>query len=108
MTAAALLLAACERPGGWYGTTTLRHPPDELVTNNLTEPEWIDPGKCSDAVGATVITNVFEGLTQPDPKTIQPMPGMAESWEVSSDKRTWTFHLRAATWTDGEPVTAED
>ena len=74
MTAAALLLAACERPGGWYGTTTLRHPPDELVTNNLTEPEWIDPGKCSDAVGATVITNVFEGLTQPDPKTIQPMP----------------------------------
>lgn len=104
-----LPLAACEAKSDWYGTTTLRHPADELVANNLTEPESIDPGTCSDAVGATVITNAFEGLTQPDPKTMEPLPGAAESWEVSADKRTWIFHLRAgAVWTDGTPVTAED
>jgi oligopeptide transport system substrate-binding protein len=106
-----LLASACSTGGSsdWYGTTRLRHPADTLVVNNLTEPEWIDPGKCSDAVGSTIITNVFSGLTQPDPKTMEPRPDMAESWEVSADKRTWTFHLRAGTsWTDGTPVTAED
>jgi oligopeptide transport system substrate-binding protein len=44
-----------------------------------------------------------------DPGTGQPAPGVARSWEVSSDRRTYTFHLRPeARWSDGRPVTAED
>jgi len=46
-----------------------------------------------------------------DVETAQPQPGagIAESWEVSSDGLTWTFHLNEdLTWDDGEPVTAED
>ena len=36
-------------------------------------------------------------------------PDLAESWEVSSDARTWTFHLRAGvSWHDGKPLTAQD
>ncbi|MCY4090202.1 MAG: peptide ABC transporter substrate-binding protein [Caldilineaceae bacterium] len=36
-------------------------------------------------------------------------PAAADSWEVSDDGRTWTFHLRQdAMWSDGTPVTAED
>ena len=36
-------------------------------------------------------------------------PAAADSWELSEDGRTWTFHLRQdAKWSDGEPVTAED
>jgi len=36
-------------------------------------------------------------------------PELAESWDVSDDGLTWTFHLRpGATWHDGEPVTASD
>ena len=37
------------------------------------------------------------------------MPAGAESWDVSEDTLTWTFHLRPGmTWSDGTPVTAED
>ena len=35
-------------------------------------------------------------------------PGIAETWEVSPDGKTYTFHLRDAKWSDGTPVTAED
>ena len=35
-------------------------------------------------------------------------PGIAESWEASADGLTYTFHLRDAVWSDGEPITAGD
>jgi peptide/nickel transport system substrate-binding protein len=36
-------------------------------------------------------------------------PRMAESWELSDDATTWTFHLRPGTkWSDGTPFTAND
>lgn len=36
-------------------------------------------------------------------------PGLAESWESSEDGLTWTYTLREGmTWSDGEPLTAED
>ena len=38
----------------------------------------------------------------------RPEPGHTESWEVSDDHLTWTFHLRPdLKWSDGEPITAE-
>ena len=37
------------------------------------------------------------------------MPGAAESWTVSPDGKVYTFKLRAgATWSNGDPVTADD
>jgi peptide/nickel transport system substrate-binding protein len=37
------------------------------------------------------------------------IPDLAESWEVSTDQLTWTFHLRKdAKWQDGQPITAAD
>jgi peptide/nickel transport system substrate-binding protein len=37
------------------------------------------------------------------------VPGIAESWSVSPDGKTWTFKIRqGATWQDGQPVTAKD
>src|SRR5690606_22030115 len=39
----------------------------------------------------------------------RPVPGVAESWDISEDGRIYTFHLRAdARWSDGRIVTAED
>lgn len=104
-----LLATACDRDAPWYGTTKPPHPANELWINNGSEPEWIDPAKCSDAPGGAIISNSFEGLVTPDPRTLVPTPGMAERWELSADKRTWTFHLRENTgWSDGTPVTAHD
>ncbi|WP_136068946.1 peptide ABC transporter substrate-binding protein [Modicisalibacter radicis] len=55
-----------------------------------------------------ILMDVYEGLLKENPKG-EVMPGMATDWEVSEDGKTYTFHLReGATWSDGEPVTAED
>ena len=36
------------------------------------------------------------------------MPGVAETWTVSDDGLTWTIKLKQTTWSDGEPLTADD
>jgi peptide/nickel transport system substrate-binding protein len=37
------------------------------------------------------------------------VPGLAESWEESADKTTWTYKIRAGlAWSDGQPLTAKD
>jgi ABC-type oligopeptide transport system substrate-binding subunit len=52
---------------------------------------------------------IFEGLTDYDPRTLAPVPGVATRWESSSDNREWTFYLRQdARWSNGAPVTARD
>lgn len=54
---------------------------------------------------------VFEGLVRADVFTwnYEPQPGVAERWEISPDRRTYTFHLRReAKWSNGSPVTAAD
>jgi peptide/nickel transport system substrate-binding protein len=52
---------------------------------------------------------MYDFLTNYDPETGETIPALAESWETSEDGLTWTYHIRDdATWTDGEPVTAED
>ena len=69
----------------------------------------IDPGKASDQASSSVIEQVFEGLTrvQADGKTYG--PGVAESWTVSEDGKTYTFKLRSdAKWSNGDQVKASD
>lgn len=39
----------------------------------------------------------------------EPIPDLAEKWEVSDDNLTYTYHLRdGLTFSDGSPLTAED
>lgn len=50
----------------------------------------------------------YEGLLEWGPDN-KPMDGLADKWETSADGKTWTFHLPdGRTWSDGEPITAED
>ena len=53
-----------------------------------------------------ICRELFEGLVCCDPGTSDAVPGIAESWSVSPDGRTFTFALRESTWSDGVPVTA--
>ncbi len=49
-----------------------------------------------------------DSCTRPD-KDFQPQPAGCESWEVSDDGLTWTFHLpKDKIWSDDTPVTAKD
>jgi peptide/nickel transport system substrate-binding protein len=51
----------------------------------------------------------YDRLVRYDPKTLQPVPGLAERWKHSQDGKVWTFFIRKGVkWQDGEPVTAED
>lgn len=78
----------------------------ELTINNGTEPESLDPHKVSGVPEAGIIRQVLEGLTSTDAdgKTIA---GMATDW-ASDDNKVWTFKLRDANWSNGDPVTAHD
>ncbi|WP_158542807.1 ABC transporter substrate-binding protein [Phytoactinopolyspora halophila] len=52
---------------------------------------------------------MYDPLIRWSQEDFTPAPGLAEDWEVSDDGLTWTYHLNPdATWSDGEPVTAQD
>jgi len=82
---------------------------DDVVFNwNIgADPRTLDPGLNGASDGGDVINNTFEGLVRE--KNGEVLPGMAESWEVSSDGLTVTFDIRDdAKWSDGTAVTADD
>jgi len=52
---------------------------------------------------------LFEGLTSLDPKTLEPLPACAESWDLSEDGKVYTFHLRKnLKWSNNQPLTSQD
>lgn len=94
-------------------------PPAEFSFQNATDPKTLDPHRASGSPESRILFNTFSGLLQmlpdgdPDPETgLQPMsaqPAVAESYEVTDDKLTYTFHLRDdAMWSDGTPITSHD
>jgi peptide/nickel transport system substrate-binding protein/microcin C transport system substrate-binding protein len=73
------------------------------------EPESLNPINASDLYSQRVQELVMDTLLRVDPNTYQPVPSMAESYEVSKDGLTYTFKLREGlTFSDGKPVTSED
>lgn len=81
----------------------------DFVFNNGAEVSTLDPAATSGVPEGRVMYALFEGLTVKHPETLEPLPGVAESWTVSADGRTYTFHLRRdARWSNGEAVTAHD
>lgn len=80
-----------------------------LHVGNGAEVQNLDPHLVQGLTEHRVLSSLFEGLTDIDPKTMQPVPAAAESWTVSPDGRVYTFRLRKeARWSNGEPVTAHD
>ncbi len=67
----------------------------------------LDSAQCTDSASFEVIANCIDGLIQLDADG-KPIPAIAESFDVSDDGKTYTFHLRDAKWANGDPVTADD
>lgn len=86
-------------------------PPTMLVIamqlDNITS---LDPHESFEATGGQICGNLYQRLVTPDPKQADKVIGqLAQSWDVSSDNGTYTFHLDpAAKFADGSPLTAED
>ena len=67
----------------------------------------LDSAKCTDSASFEVIADCIDGLMQLDADG-KPIPAISESFDVSADGKTYTFHLRDAKWSNGDPVTADD
>lgn len=72
------------------------------------EPTDLDPHTVTGTGDAKIVHSLFEPLVSYDPTTLAPVPALAERWEISPDGLTYTFYLRAAKWSNGEPITAQD
>lgn len=85
-----------------------------INTFDDSHPNTLDPSKGSDAYGNSILTNIVEPLIRV--KDVEGKLGEteywaagAESWDISEDGLTYTFHVREGNkWNDGEPVTAKD
>lgn len=88
----------------YHGTSTA----DSATLNLLNEPPQMNSMLTTDQVSGDVLRLTVAGLTKQNASD-KPEPDIAKSWDISADKKTYTFHLRKdAKWSNGEPVTAKD
>ncbi|MGH7725806.1 MAG: ABC transporter substrate-binding protein [Candidatus Eiseniibacteriota bacterium] len=81
-----------------------------FVYVTIGDPKTFNPVLANE-VSSTEITNgpMFMGLTSYNNAEQRVEPALAQSWDVSEDGLTYTFHLRPGVrWSDGEPFTADD
>lgn len=89
-------------------TPTATGAPKILHVNIGVDPQSLDPQIMTGVPEFRISRALNEGLVRMDGNT-KIVPALARSWEVSADKRIYTFHLRPeARWSDGRPVTAQD
>lgn len=84
--------------------------PDTIVDAEISDPESLDPAWQYDAASANIIFNVYETLLFPKKDSTTDFVAMlATSWDISSDGKTYTFHIRkGVTFQDGQPLTPQD
>ena len=98
-----LILGACS-----HSESTLQHPLDTLRIDVGSEAPTLDPALSEDAAAGRIINDLFAGLVDFDQQN-NPIPGMAESWNISANGKTYTFHLRDnLKFSDGSRITAND
>lgn len=81
--------------------------PSVLNISESTPISNLDSSKATETVTYNILNQVQEGLMRLGPKDV-PQPALAQSYEVSSDYRIYTFTIRNTTWSDGKPLTAHD
>ena len=100
------LLLAC---GGGESNVVQGNRDGILHYGNGSEPQGLDPHVVTGVPENHIIRALFEGLAVKNPYTLEPEPGVAESWDISEDGRTVTFHINPeAKWSNGEAMTAHD
>jgi oligopeptide transport system substrate-binding protein len=73
------------------------------------EPPSLDPGLATDTTSSNVLLAIMDPLVRLNAETNEAEPSLAESWDISEDGKTVTYHLSAdGKWTNGDPVTAGD
>lgn len=101
------MLAGCGTPGSKSGGDGGNSDEKVFRYSTSTEPTTLDPTKSNSIPDNEVQHALTESLVRNTGGEVY--PGVAESWEVSEDGLTYTFHLNPdAKWSDGEQITAQD
>ena len=81
-----------------------------LIYHIPSEPATLNPITATDAYESTINNGfIYETLSKRDDETLEVVPLLAESWEISDDKLKFRFKLREdVKWHDGVPFTAND
>ena len=81
---------------------------EDVVVGLVAEPVSFDVPTITDLNTMRVLRRVFEGLTDLKLGTYEVAPGLAESWTISDDGKTYTFRLRKGVkFHDGTPFNAQ-
>jgi len=76
---------------------------------NGTEPSSVDPHTSTGVPEYHIQMALFEGLVAKHPKTLEIMPAVADTWQISDDGLVYTFHIREnAKWSNGEKLVADN
>lgn len=79
----------------------------EVIYASTTDAVGLSPILTNDSVSSSVIGQVYETLFERDPKSLELVPKLAESYE-NPDELTWTIKLKEGiTFQDGTPFNAE-
>lgn len=68
----------------------------------------LDPSRSAAAGNIELFGQLYARVLHRDAETNALIPGLAERWEISPDRLTYTLHLREAKFSDGSPITADD
>ncbi|HSH59819.1 MAG TPA: ABC transporter substrate-binding protein [Acidimicrobiales bacterium] len=83
--------------------------PGKVLRIGVTRVPTLDPAQARSVDQVLVADQLFDSLTTVDSTSFQPMPSLAERWQVSPDQKQWDFVLRpGAVFSNGRPITAED
>ncbi len=84
-------------------------PGGSITYASISLPKTFNNMVASETSTTDVTENLMAGLTDISPSTGRLVPALAKDWEISDDKKTYTFHLREGLkFSDGEPLTADD
>jgi peptide/nickel transport system substrate-binding protein len=108
-SAVAILAAGMLVAGPFAAPAQAQQQGKTLRVAMVTGIDHLNPFTAQLAASAQLGRLMFEFLTLPSAENTQPTGGVAEKWETSADKLTWTFTIRQGMkWSDGQPVTAKD
>jgi peptide/nickel transport system substrate-binding protein len=102
-SASAASSAAASASAAAGGATTLRV---SRISDFLPSIHPVNLGTGNQELMADIL---FSTLVDVDKDEVTILPDLADTWEVTPDATTYTFHLNPkAVWSDGQPVTADD
>ena len=107
-----LLLTACDQQKTGDDAASKQHYPAQaggtMIDAMSGEPSGLIAMMAGESSASQIASNIFNSLLKYD-KNLELTGELAQSWNVSPDQKTITFHLKPnLKWADGEPLTSED